>query len=338
LSSVRILAIIFAVIVIVPGCTHLQESGVKRYRTTEKSSIDGNPAKAHHEQAIALMDQGRYDEAEQALQEALLADIDFGPAHNTLGKLYYNQQKFYLASWEFEHATKAMPGRPEPLNNLGLIYESIERPEMAISYYQNAVELDPNNPEYLGNLIRARIRFDDKSYDLVQQLEHLIFIDDRSNWIDWAKLQLIKAQDDRVGRINDSDDAQPMPVVTIIEEQQVEQDYDNSSGDYFAPQPSSAPQPSAIEAVPNVPFENVPFENVPFENVPFEDVPFEDVPFEDVPSLAVNVEQVCKIALPIVALKCRATIETLVDPLRAVFQPACPTVGLRYRFGFSGDS
>ena len=97
-------------------------------------------------------------EAEQCLHQSLLADVSFGPAHNTLGKLYFDQKKFYLAAWEFEYAMKTMPNRAEPVNNLGLVYEMVEQTDEAVVHYQKAVDLEPGNPQYVGNLIRARIR------------------------------------------------------------------------------------------------------------------------------------------------------------------------------------
>lgn len=180
------------------GCARLSNESTV-YRTSEKSAIADSEAARYHEAAIGLMNQGAYDAAEQELQNALVADVNYGPAHNTLGKLYYDQQKFYLASWEFEHAAKAMPNRAEPHNNLGLVYESVEKQELAIAAYEVAVALAPQNSNYLGNLIRAKVRRGDLSQELVLQLREFIHLDSRHDWTEWAKLQLIKQEDDRVG-------------------------------------------------------------------------------------------------------------------------------------------
>lgn len=185
-------------IVLVSGCARLSNEATV-YRTSEKSAIADGIAAQYHEEAIELLNWGAYDAAEQKLQNALVADVNYGPAHNTLGKLYYDQQKFYLASWEFEHAAKAMPNRAEPHNNLGLVYESVEKQDLAIDAYEVAVSLAPQNSNYLGNLIRAKVRRGDRSQELASQLREFIHLDDRYEWTEWARLELIKQEDDRVG-------------------------------------------------------------------------------------------------------------------------------------------
>ena len=73
--------------------------------------------------------------AEKYLRKAPAADVRFGPAHHSLGVLYFWQKKLYLAAWEFEYAARLMPDRYEPLNNLGLVYESVGKFAQAKSYY-----------------------------------------------------------------------------------------------------------------------------------------------------------------------------------------------------------
>ncbi len=181
------------------GCARLGARRAAQYRTTEQVAIGDSLAKDQHQAAICLMNQGLYGPAEQRLQEALLTDAGYGPAHNTLGKLYYDQQKFYLASWEFEHAAKAMPNRAEPLNNLGLVHESVEKIDLAVDFYQRAFDISPTNATYLGNLLRARIRRGDKTTDMIDMFQQLIHMDERLDWMEWAKLQMVKIEDDRVG-------------------------------------------------------------------------------------------------------------------------------------------
>jgi hypothetical protein len=64
------------------------------------------------------------------------------------------------------------------------------RLEDAIAMYYTAHELEPTNPEYLGNLTRARIRRGDRDEMLRHELQQLLFIDARPDWIDWAEDQL----------------------------------------------------------------------------------------------------------------------------------------------------
>ncbi len=182
---------ILILVVLMTGCARIQSLEKLDYRTVEDSgSGDSELARSLHESALLLIDECRMEEAEQQLQQSLLADVSFGPAHNTLGKLYFDQKKFYFAAWEFEHANRVMPGRPEPLNNLGLVYESIGQLDNAVVHYQQAVDTSPDNSEFLGNLIRSRIRRGDRTSDLRDMLERFIFLDSRQSWVDWAKGQL----------------------------------------------------------------------------------------------------------------------------------------------------
>ncbi len=73
--------------------------------------------------------------AQKLLEQALAADVRFGPAHHSLGVLYFWQHKLYLAAWEFEYAARLMPDRFEPLNDLGLVYESARKFDQAKMYY-----------------------------------------------------------------------------------------------------------------------------------------------------------------------------------------------------------
>lgn len=188
----RALWIFVFLIMTVSGCARIHGPKQINYRTVEERPHgDSVTARKKHQRALKWMNACHYVKAEQCLQEALIADVSFGPAHNSLGKLYFDQKKFYLAAWEFEHAMKTMPGRSEPVNNLGLVFESVGQLDKAIANYQQAVEMAPTNAQYLGNLLRARIQRGDRTSDLRGQLDQLIFLDERTDWVDWAKGQLV---------------------------------------------------------------------------------------------------------------------------------------------------
>ncbi|MEM9412528.1 MAG: tetratricopeptide repeat protein [Planctomycetota bacterium] len=164
----------------------------KQYQTVTDSGLKNTVlARTKNNRAIDLLCAGNLAPAEALLGEALIADVDFGPAHNSLGRVYYQQKKYYLAAWEFEYASQLMPGRAEPINNLGLVFEAVGRFEEAISSYAQAVNIDPQAPEYLGNLIRARLANGEKPFYMKREIEDLLLIDDRPEWVQWAKLQLL---------------------------------------------------------------------------------------------------------------------------------------------------
>ncbi|MEM1108929.1 MAG: tetratricopeptide repeat protein [Planctomycetota bacterium] len=149
-------------------------------------------AKTKHLAALEAIQLSDWDTAESLLREALTADVGFGPAHNNLGKVYFEQGKFYLAAWEFEYAIKLMPHHPEPRNNLALVLETVQRFDESIAQYEAALELQPDRPELLGNLARVKIRRGDSPQEIRQLLLDLILKDTRPDWRKWAEQELAK--------------------------------------------------------------------------------------------------------------------------------------------------
>lgn len=189
------------------GCARLQTTAPRNYKTVEASSLGNtDAARSKHESALGLLEDCDCPAAEQCLHESLIEDVNFGPSHNTLGKLYFDQKKFYLAAWEFEYAIKTMPNRPEPLNNLGLVLEAVGQVEGAITNYHLAMQLDPDSPDHLGNYVRARYRQSGFTEELRPFLETLVLIESKPTWVEWAKLILSKnhPQANSTASINES--------------------------------------------------------------------------------------------------------------------------------------
>lgn len=188
MGAIRVSLICLALLL--TGCELLHNSKTPNYQTiAENPNQDTDKARKENTRALDLIDKCKYDQAESALQNALIADVNYGPAHNNLGRVYYHQGKLYLAAWEFQYALKLMGDRPEPHCNLGLIYEKVGRLEQAIQYYQAAYSLAPDNPEYIGNLVRARIYNGEKNPEVAELLADLLLYETRSDWVCWAKNQ-----------------------------------------------------------------------------------------------------------------------------------------------------
>ena len=151
---------------------------------------DTERARHFNAEAVALIEQGSVDEAEQILRRALAADVMYGPAHNSLGKVFYARGHFYRAAWEFEYAIKLMPHRPEPRNNLGLVFEAVGRLAEAVQRYEEALAIEPDRAELLGNLARARIRRGDRDEEVRRLLSDLVMKETRPDWAHWARLTL----------------------------------------------------------------------------------------------------------------------------------------------------
>jgi Flp pilus assembly protein TadD len=175
------------------GCANLaeKEKGGDKYRTVAaQPGRDTDAAKKHNRRGVKLLKQGKLDAAKGAFNQALTADVEFGPAHNNLGKVYFKRERWYKAAWEFEYARKLMPKRPGPYNNLGLVLEQGGELERAIKQFRKAHQHAPENIEYLGNLTRALIKRGDRTKEVRRFLERILDEDTRPAWLTWAKRRL----------------------------------------------------------------------------------------------------------------------------------------------------
>lgn len=178
---------------LLPACQTPRQTAKKEdYRTVaDPPKRQPGTAKTLNAHAMALIQKQQYAEAEPILKKALMADITYGPAHNNLGKVYYHQQRYYLAAWEFQYAAKLLPHNPEPKNNLGLVFEATQKLDDAVTHYTVALELQPDNPALIGNLARARFRRGDRDAATKSLFEQLVLKDTRPEWSTWAKNTLI---------------------------------------------------------------------------------------------------------------------------------------------------
>jgi Tfp pilus assembly protein PilF len=174
------------------GCSSKKPPEAPNYQTVGRDPRrDTETARTENAKALAQMDKGDWSKAEDSLKKALAADVMFGPAHNNLGKIYYRQNKLYLAAWEFEYAAKLMPHQAEPKNNMGLVFEAAGKWNEAVENYAQALTIEPENPELIGNAARARIRRGDRGPEVRQLLQKLVMVDTRPQWVTWAKQRLV---------------------------------------------------------------------------------------------------------------------------------------------------
>ncbi|MEM6468514.1 MAG: tetratricopeptide repeat protein [Planctomycetota bacterium] len=167
-----------------------------------------NTAKAARltRQGIHALSKRKIDAAAKHFREAVDADFAYGPAHNNLGLLHYEQGNLYQAVLAFEHAHEFLPEDPAAAYNLALALESGGRVGEARQYYELASQMDPSNPNYLGNLVRLRVRLGERDLDLKSQLEDLVLIETRPHWRRWADIQLALDFNDALDRGPDTPD------------------------------------------------------------------------------------------------------------------------------------
>lgn len=150
---------------------------------------DQQVARTDTDRAFELIDESKFDQAEDWLKKAVVADPLYGPAHNDMGLVYFHRDDWYNAAWEFENAAKLMPRQAPPLNNLGLVYERTGKLGDAAKSYAEALALEADNAEYVGNYARVRIRMGLRDETTGKLLDLVIARDRRPEWVSWAREQ-----------------------------------------------------------------------------------------------------------------------------------------------------
>ena len=162
------------------GCAALKDSSDDIVRI----NVSQNPAKAMRltHAGIKALNIGAIDDAAQKFNAAIAADETYGPAHNNLGLMHYEQGNLYQAVLAFEAAMDYLPHDPTVYFNLALALESAGRTFEAMDLYQQAVEMAPTNPHFLGNLVRLRVRMEERDESVKAQLQDLALIETRPQW------------------------------------------------------------------------------------------------------------------------------------------------------------
>jgi len=180
--------LLLLIITSLPGCDSSRNVSITDYETISANvARDTATARLLNDQAVLAIESGDIESAERLLKESLTADVMYGAAHNNLGRVYFEQSRYYLAAWEFQNAARLMPYQAEPRNNLGLVFEHTGKLEDAINWYTQAMEFEPDNPVLLGNLVRARLRSGLRDEETHALLEQLVMIEDRPEWRAWAE-------------------------------------------------------------------------------------------------------------------------------------------------------
>ncbi len=184
--------------VCVAGCASLKDNNESIIRV--QSSHDTGKASRLTLLGVKAMEGGDMDRAAEKFLAAVEADEAYGPAHNNLGLLHYEQGNFYQAVLAFERAMELMPDDPIVYYNLGLTLQAAGRVNEALDLYWQAVEMDPVNPNFLGNLVRLRVRLGEEGPELTTQLQDLALIETRPDWRRWADRQLALTFNDNLDR------------------------------------------------------------------------------------------------------------------------------------------
>jgi len=187
-----------AVFLFPSGCSSLRGKNESIVRV--KSKRDTALAIRLTHAGIRSLNKHHIDLAAKHFRQAVQADHSYGPAHNNLGLMHYEQGNLYQAVMAFEQAREFLPDDPSVVYNLALALESAGRTAEAMDLYYTANAMDRANPNYLGNLVRLRVRIGERDEILQQQLRDLVLIETRPDWRRWADTQLALTMNDALDR------------------------------------------------------------------------------------------------------------------------------------------
>jgi type IV pilus assembly protein PilF len=153
IDSLSRIATIFTVLLVLAACrSSEQRSGNdidpvgSRPRPQQQPSpaSPAERARAHTDLGVSYLQIGRFAVALQELNEALVADPSFVPAHNALGLLHMELREDDKAKASFEKALRIDPADSETNNNFGLFVCNRGKPKESIKYFLAALK----NPLY----------------------------------------------------------------------------------------------------------------------------------------------------------------------------------------------
>jgi tetratricopeptide (TPR) repeat protein len=120
------------------------------------AASQGDPREAL-QNAAALVQQGRLDEAERQARLALAADETRAVAYSVLGTIRFQQQRLEESVTFLRKAVSLAPDLPGAHLSLAQVYTLQRRPELAEPLYTRVLQLDPTNATARLALVRAKV-------------------------------------------------------------------------------------------------------------------------------------------------------------------------------------
>ena len=117
--------------------------------------------KGHIQMAVALLGQGKSEEAREHLRVAAQVDPQNDQPHYYLGLAFRQQHKLAEARAEFESALRLNPDNFKAHGNLGLIFAEQGLLDQAESHFRSALRINPDDSlaqESLNELRKAKPR------------------------------------------------------------------------------------------------------------------------------------------------------------------------------------
>jgi len=116
------------------------------------SRLKADHAEADYIRGIALVAEGKNEEAISHYKMAIKLNPDFALAHNNLGNALLAEQKTEEAISHYKMAIKIKPDYAKAYSNLGNALSTERKIEEAISHYKMAIKLNPDFADAYNNL------------------------------------------------------------------------------------------------------------------------------------------------------------------------------------------
>lgn len=114
--------------------------------------VNSNNYISHNNLGVALLNQGRSEEAMHHYLEALRIKPDYAGAHNNLGVALKQIGRIEEAIRHYFQAVRIKPDYADAYYNLGNALNNIGRSEEAIQQYLQALRVKPDHPETQNNI------------------------------------------------------------------------------------------------------------------------------------------------------------------------------------------
>ena len=141
------------------------------------------------QQALALHQQGKFNEAQVIYRRVLVIQPDYFDALQLMGALFLQTKQFIKAVEFLTKALRVNPHYAEAYSNLGVALMELNRLDEALINYEKAIRIKPDYAEAYfsrGNALQELKRFDVAivSYEMADGLKSAI------NWLSGDLLQL----------------------------------------------------------------------------------------------------------------------------------------------------
>jgi len=137
------------------GHCHLALGDFAQAETVLRSETQAHPdyANAHNTLGVALVHQGKREQALACFVRATQLDPDHAEANNNAGSLLHELDRSEEALVYLRRATAAQPALADAHLNLGLALHALRRYEEAVQSFRRVVELSPGTPYALSSLV-----------------------------------------------------------------------------------------------------------------------------------------------------------------------------------------